>query len=170
MFCLAIGLSACSTSNDEPESDGPTAVDEAAGNAAAERPTGTPVVHESCPDDVISALRDLAGGAKVYDLPPTETDPDLTCSFFGGDDIGQGVGVIFSASKPPDWSQLGEVETSDLTVAGFDAKLANLIGAGQALVVDLEGVYVTINVGKDADVTADDVTALADVAVRSAFE
>lgn len=158
------------TSGDEGETgseEGETGGDE---GGSSDKPAGTAAVPETCPDDVIDALTGLADGAAINNIGPDETDPDLFCSFFAGEQNSESIAVIVSTDEPADWSSLGPVNTTEVTVAGFAGELADLVGAGQALVVDVDGVYITVNVGKDADLAEDDLMALADTSVRSILE
>ncbi|HEY9411953.1 MAG TPA: hypothetical protein VIP77_20405 [Jiangellaceae bacterium] len=183
----AFALTACAGSDDaDPEArPGTTASDARGASDATETPADggtTPVptgtepavadaaltIPEQCSDDVMAMLETFADGNPVSNLGPDELDPDLVCTFLGGEDgLANALGVIVSTDEPIDWSQLGEVTPSEVIVGEFTGELATLTGAGRALVVDLGGVHVTVNAGRDSVATDADLAALADLMVRA---
>lgn len=184
---VAFALGACAGSDDADPEAGPgaNASDEPGTSDAAGTPTdgeATPeptrtdpavadaalTIPEQCSDDVIAMLETFADGNPVSNLGPDELDPDLVCTFLGGEDgLVNALGVIVSTDEPIDWSQLGEVTPSEVVVGEFTGKLATLTGAGRTLVVDLGGVHVTVNAGRDSVASDEDMAALADLMVRS---
>lgn len=183
--CVAFALTACAGSDDpDPESADTVAADEPDATDPSEPPAeeetapepthtdppadGDLTIPETCSAEVMAMLETFAEGEPVSNIPPDELDADLVCTFLGGEGgLGNGLGVIVSADESIDWSQLGPVEPSEVTVGEFTGHLATLTGAGRALVVDLGGVNVTVNAGQDSAATDDDMVALAELMVQS---
>lgn len=182
---VALALAACAGSDDADPEAGVTATDAPGTSAASGSPTGevttteptatdpavvdrSLTIPDQCGDDIMAMLEGFADGGPVSNLGPDELDPDLVCTFLGGEDgLVNALGVIVSTDEPIDWSQLGEVTPSEVVVGEFTGTLATLTGAGRTLVVDLGGVHVTVNAGRDSVATDQDMAALADLMVRS---